>query len=144
MRSGRPRARRNGRAAGSRTPLRGSSRCGRGVARTERRVNAIVLAGGGPDAVSATVPGLPNKAFVEIGGVALVGRVIAALRSTPGVERIIAVAPTATHGHAALAAADERRADGARMVESLESGLAGAPPDDLVLVAASDLPILTA
>jgi hypothetical protein len=30
------------------------------------------------------------------------------------------------------------------MVESLESGLAGAPPDDLVLIAASDLPVLTA
>ena len=32
-------------------------------------MNAIVLAGGGPDAVSATAPGLPNKAFVEIGGI---------------------------------------------------------------------------
>ena len=106
-------------------------------------MNAIVLAGGGPDAVSASDPNLPNKAFVEIGGIALVARVIAALRSSAGVERITVVAPPATHGHVALAAADERRPDGARMVESLESGLAGAPPDDLVLVAASDLPVLS-
>lgn len=106
-------------------------------------MNAIVLAGGGPDAVSATVPGLPNKAFIEIGGIALVERVIAALRSTPGIARIIVVAPPAMHGHPALAAADERRADGARMVESLESGLAGAAPGDLTLIAASDLPVLT-
>ena len=108
------------------------------------RVNAIVLAGGGPDAVSATVPGLPNKAFVEIGGIALVERVIAALRRTPGIDRIIVVAPPASHAHPALAAADERRTDGPRMVESLESGLAGAPPDEPVLIAASDLPVLTA
>jgi GTP:adenosylcobinamide-phosphate guanylyltransferase len=106
-------------------------------------MNAIVLAGGGPDAVSASDPTLPNKAFIEIGGITLVERVIAALRGVSGIERITAVAPLATHGYSALAAADERRADGARMVESLESGLAGAPPDDLVLVAASDLPILT-
>jgi GTP:adenosylcobinamide-phosphate guanylyltransferase len=107
-------------------------------------VNAVVLAGGGPDAVSANDPSLPNKAFVEIGGIALVTRVIAALRSAAEVARIIVVAPPPTHAHAALAGADERRADGARMVESLESGLAGAPPDDLVLIAASDLPVLTA
>jgi GTP:adenosylcobinamide-phosphate guanylyltransferase len=107
-------------------------------------MNAVVLAGGGPDAVSATAPGLPNKAFVEIGGIALVARVIAALRSAPGIERIIAVAPPAAHDRPALAGADERRPDGTRMVESLESGLAGAPADNLVLIAASDLPILSA
>jgi GTP:adenosylcobinamide-phosphate guanylyltransferase len=106
-------------------------------------MNAIVLAGGGPDAVSATVPGLPNKAFVQVGGIALVERVIAALRSAPDVARIIAVAPPSTHAHAALAAADERRADGPRMIESLESGLAGAAPDQMLLIAASDLPVLT-
>jgi len=114
------------------------------VARTGRLVNAIVLAGGGPDAVSATVPGLPNKAFVEIGGIALVARVIAALRSAPGISRIIVVAPPQTHAAAALAGADERRAAGARMVESLEAGLAGLPGEEPVLVAASDLPVLNA
>ena len=67
-----------------------------------------------------------------------------ALRATPGIGRIIVVAPAETHGRAALADADERRVDGARMVESLESGLAGLPPDELTLIAASDLPILTA
>lgn len=106
-------------------------------------MNAIVLAGGGPDAVSATVPGLPNKAFLPIGGIALAERVVTALRATPGIERIIVVAPAAAHAHAALAGADERRADGARMVDSLKSGLADAPPDELVLIAASDLPVLT-
>jgi GTP:adenosylcobinamide-phosphate guanylyltransferase len=102
------------------------------------------LAGGSPDAVAATVPGVPNKAFVPIGGSALVERVIAALRSAPEVERIIVVAPAAAHDDPALAGADERRADGARMVESLASGLAGLPLDADVLIAASDLPVLSA
>jgi GTP:adenosylcobinamide-phosphate guanylyltransferase len=106
-------------------------------------MNAVVLAGGPPDAVSATAADLPNKAFVEIGGVALVRRVIDALRATREIARIIVVAPPATHASAALAGADERRPDGARMVDSLTAGLAGLPPDDLVLIAASDLPVLS-
>jgi GTP:adenosylcobinamide-phosphate guanylyltransferase len=107
-------------------------------------VNAIVLAGGSPDAVSATVPGVPNKAFVAIGGVPLVTRVIAALRSAPEVTHIIAVAPPLAHADAALAAADVRRADGRRIVDSLAAGLTELPPDELVLIAASDLPVLSA
>jgi molybdopterin-guanine dinucleotide biosynthesis protein A len=108
-----------------------------------RAINAVVLAGGGPDAVSAAAGALPNKAFVRIGGVALVARVIAALRATPGIAHIIAVAPGSAHGEAALAGADELRPDGERMLTSLESGLAGAPSDALILIAASDLPVLT-
>jgi GTP:adenosylcobinamide-phosphate guanylyltransferase len=107
-------------------------------------VNAVVLAGGAPDAVSATVPGLPNKAFVPIAGIALVERVIASLRGASGIERIIAVAPLETHAWPALALAEERRAAGARMVESLEAGVGGFDPDAPVLVAAGDLPVLSA
>jgi GTP:adenosylcobinamide-phosphate guanylyltransferase len=113
------------------------------LANAERRVNAVVLAGGPPDAVAATAPGAPNKAFVEIGGIALVERVIASLRSADGIERIIAVAPPAMHGAAALSGADERRTDGPRIVESLAAGIAGLDRDALVLVAASDLPVLS-
>lgn len=107
-------------------------------------MNAIVLAGGAPDAVAALVPGVPNKAFIEIGGTTLVARVIAALRAAPEIARITAVAPAGALDHPALSAADERRADGPRMIESLEAGLAGLPPDDLALIAVSDLPVLSA
>jgi GTP:adenosylcobinamide-phosphate guanylyltransferase len=107
-------------------------------------MTAIVLAGGPADEVAAQEPGAPNKAFVRVAGVALVERVIVALRSAPSVGRILAVAPESAHGHGALAGADERRADGTRITESLRSGLAGLPPDEPVLVAASDLPVLTA
>ncbi len=106
-------------------------------------MNAIVLAGGPPDAVAALAPGVPNKCFVPVGGQTLVGRTLAALRSVPQVERIVAVVPAAARGDAALAAADEVRDDGPHIGDSLRSGLAGAAPGELVLVASADLPVLS-
>ncbi len=107
------------------------------------RSNAIVLAGGPPDEVAALAPGVPNKAFVPIAGVTLVARTIAALRSSERIGRIVAVAPRLPSTIDALTAADEIRDDGPTMAASLRSGLRGFPPDELVLVFASDLPILT-
>ena len=107
------------------------------------KITAIVLAGGPPGEVSALAPGAANKAFVPIAGITLVARTIASLRSSPLVGRIVVVAPVSTHGNPALADADERRADGTTMTESLRSGLAGFERDEVVLVVASDLPILS-
>jgi len=106
-------------------------------------VNAVVLAGGPQDDVALLQPGAPNKAFVEIAGVTLVGRVLAALRATPQVDRIVVVAPPEMRGHRDLAGAGELRPDGVRITESLRNGLAGFAPDDDLLIAASDLPVLT-
>ncbi|MEO6834935.1 MAG: nucleotidyltransferase family protein [Candidatus Tumulicola sp.] len=105
---------------------------------------AVVLAGGPTDALARLQPGAPNKAFVAIGGVTLVERVLSALRAASSIGRIVVVAPPAVRAHPGLALADELRPDGVRITESLRSGLAGFPPDDGVLVVASDLPILTA
>lgn len=105
-------------------------------------ITAIVLAGGPADELAALQPGAPNKAFVEIAGKTLAQRTIEGLRSSAEVGRIVAVAPLAAHAHPALAGADECRPDGVRITESLRNGLAGSPPDELVLVSASDLPIL--
>jgi GTP:adenosylcobinamide-phosphate guanylyltransferase len=107
-------------------------------------MTAVVLAGGARDAVAERDPAAPNKAFVEIAGRALVARTIDALRSTERVGRIIAVAPAEAANHSALEGADETRPSGARIGDSLRVGLAGLAPDVTVLVAASDLPILTA
>ena len=120
---------------------------------------AVVLAGGPPDAVSALAPDVPNKAFVPIAGVPLVQRTIAALRSSPHVGRIIIVAPRDPAARRALATAavaddadggdsgngngNEIRDAGDTMTESLQSGLRDLPPDELVLVFASDLPVLS-
>ncbi len=106
-------------------------------------LTAVVLAGGAPDRVSALAPGAPNKAFVPIAGITLLERTIAALRESTRIGAIVAVAPDAPATHAAIARADRVRPDGATMTESLRSGLRGLPPDELVLVCASDLPILS-
>jgi len=103
----------------------------------------VVLAGGPPDAVAALVPGAANKAFVSVGGRPLVARVIGALATHPRISRTIVVAPRTALDDPALAAADERRPDGARMITSLRSGLTGLDPDAPALVAAADLPSLT-
>ncbi len=107
-------------------------------------ITAVVLAGGPPDDVARLEPRAPNKAFVRINGVTLLERTLRALRDAPSVGRIIVVAPPAAEGHPALALADERRDDGDKIRASLRNGLAGLPPDDLVLVSTSDLPVLTA
>ncbi len=107
-------------------------------------VDAIVLAGGAADAVSALEPGAPNKAFVRIGGRTLVERTISGLRASSRIDRIVAVAPPSAAAHPALAAASEVRGDGPKMLESLRSGLQGFTGDAVVIVAASDLPGLDA
>ncbi len=106
-------------------------------------MDALVLAGGPFDDLAAHTQGAPNKAFVEITGVTLVERTLRALRNASTIERIIVVAPTATHGHSALAHADEFRPDGVRIRDSLRNGLAGLDSNTDLLVSASDLPILT-
>jgi GTP:adenosylcobinamide-phosphate guanylyltransferase len=106
-------------------------------------MTAIVLAGGGRDDVAALDPGAPNKAFVRIGGHALVTRTIDALRNVPRIVRIIAVAPDSTRSHPDLRGAHEWRPSGARVADSLRAGLEGLDRNEPVLIAASDLPILS-
>ncbi len=108
------------------------------------KIDAVVLAGGPQDGVALLQPGAPNKAFVEIGDVTLVGRVLAALRGSASVGRIVVVAPPSVKAHRDLAIADELRPDGVRIIESLRNGLAGFHEDADVLIVASDLPVLTA
>lgn len=107
-------------------------------------LDAVVLAGGPMDTVAQQQANAPNKAFVEIAGVTLVGRVLAALRSSRVIRRIVVVAPLSARERDELAAADDLRPDGIRITESLRNGLAGFSPDRTVLVLASDLPVLTA
>lgn len=102
-----------------------------------------MLAGGPPDAVAALAPGAPNKAFVAVANRTLIERTLAALRATPAVTRIVVVTPPSAHGRGDLALADELRPDGATMLESVHSGVRGAPGDEPLLICASDLPILS-
>ena len=108
-----------------------------------RPIPAIVLAGGPSDDLSARAPGAPNKAFVPVAGKTLARRTLEALRSTPRVGDIVAVAPQVPPALLELTLADEIRPDGVTMAQSLRTGLHGFPAAELVLVAASDLPMLT-
>lgn len=105
--------------------------------------DALVLAGGPQDEIARLQPGAPNKCFIEIDGVTLAGRVIAALRGARSVGRIVVVAPQSMKSHRDLSQADELRPDGVRITDSLRNGLAGFAPNSDVLIAASDLPVLT-
>ena len=80
---------------------------------------AVVLAGGPGDAVAALQPGAANKAFVKVGGITLVERTLLALRRSSSIDRIVVVAPAATHNDHALMLADEYRTDGKRIRDSL-------------------------
>jgi molybdopterin-guanine dinucleotide biosynthesis protein A len=106
-------------------------------------MDAIVLAGGPVDAVARLAPGVPNKCFVEIGGRTMLSRVLSALREAPSMGRVVVVAPPAVRDHPALEQADELRADGERITDSLRSGLEGFPPERDVLIVAADLPVLS-
>ncbi|MBV9232981.1 MAG: nucleotidyltransferase family protein [Candidatus Eremiobacteraeota bacterium] len=106
-------------------------------------LDAVVLAGGPHDAIARLQPGAPNKAFVEIDGITLVGRVLAALRGSSHIRRIVAVAPLAQRHHPALTLVDDLRPDGVHITESLRNGLRDLAPDADALVVASDLPVLT-
>ena len=103
---------------------------------------AIVLAGGPPDEVARTQSAV-NKAFIRIGGITLVERTLQPLKDSTSVDRIRVVAPASAHGDPALQLADEKRPDGVKIRMSLRNGLADLPPDDLAIVVASDLPILS-
>lgn len=105
-------------------------------------IDAVVLAGGPQDEVALLQPGAPNKAFVEIAGVTLVGRVLSALRQSASIARIVVVAPPNMKDHRDLVNADELRPDGKRITQSLRSGLGGFAADGDLLIVASDLPVL--
>jgi len=106
-------------------------------------MRCIVLAGGPHDAIAATTPNAPNKAFALVGGLTLLERTLVPLRSATGVSTIRVVAPPSAHASPVLAIADEIVPDGEKIRDSLRSGLAGLPPDEVVAVWTSDLPLLS-
>ena len=101
---------------------------------------AIVLAGGGPEPVLA--PGLPNKAFLSVGGLPLVVRVTQALHQAASVDRILVVGPTSD-----LAQLLDHSIDlvpgQATMMDNVTAAITRLPGARRALVIAADLPLLT-
>ncbi|MGA3036376.1 MAG: nucleotidyltransferase family protein [Vulcanimicrobiaceae bacterium] len=101
-----------------------------------------MLAGGRRDAVCDGTSAV-NKAFVPVGGVPMVTRVLKTLRTIPTIEQIIVVAPTVALDDSALTLADVRRSSGDKIIESVERGLSESDPDAMMLLVTSDAPLLS-
>ncbi len=115
----------------------------------ERSFTAVALAGGrlerdfrdaGYDVV--------NKAYLPVGGATMLERVLRALRGAHCVGEIRCVTPAqifgATYGPAAPRLCDKLIAPGEGLIDSLIAGFDGLDESAHVLVAATDIPLLTA
>ena len=102
---------------------------------------AIVLAGGSPEPRLA--PGLPNKAFLSIGGRPLVVRVTEALRGCASIDRVIVIGPSGPLAPL-LDASIEVIPEQGSMMDNITAAVAHLRGVPLALGVASDLPLLTA
>jgi GTP:adenosylcobinamide-phosphate guanylyltransferase len=87
-----------------------------------------------------------NKAYLSVGGVLMLERVLSALRGASSVARIRCVtqpdAFDAAFGARGRALSDEIVTPGDGLIDSLLAGFAGLPDDRLVLVVATDIPLV--
>jgi GTP:adenosylcobinamide-phosphate guanylyltransferase len=110
---------------------------------------AVALAGGElePDFVAAGYD-VANKAYLPIGGRTMLERVLAALRESGAVGKIRCVSPAGAFAHAfgkrGAELCDEVVEPGSDLIDSVLAGVAGLRADAMVIVAATDLPLLTA
>ncbi|HEV8354530.1 MAG TPA: nucleotidyltransferase family protein [bacterium] len=103
--------------------------------------DAIILAGGGIE--PGLDPGLPNKAFITIAGRPLVEYVGAALHAASGVARIAAVGPVDAL-RPVLPPDALLLPPAGEIMDNVEQATAALQAQDPLLVAAADLPLLTA
>lgn len=118
------------------------------VASGDGRFVAVALAGGVlEDDFRRANFSVPNKAYLPIGGVTMLERVLRALRASRSVGRIRCVTQPKAY---AAAFGDDRSfcddviAPGVDLIDSMLAGFAGLPPMQMVLVAATDIPLVTA
>lgn len=113
----------------------------------EGKFTAVALAGGTlePDFRAAGYLA-PNKAYLHVAGEPMLTRVLRALRSARSVGRIRCVTPKAAIATLpdALGLYDEVIEPGKGLIDSLLAGLTALDPGERVLLAATDMPLLTA
>jgi GTP:adenosylcobinamide-phosphate guanylyltransferase len=87
-----------------------------------------------------------NKAYLPLGGVLMLERVLTSLRGAASIGRIRCVtqpgAFDAAFGARGAALCDEVVPPGDGLIESMLAGMAGLPEDRLVLVVATDIPMV--
>jgi len=113
----------------------------------DHKFTAVALAGGTlePDFRAAGYLA-PNKAYLHVAGEPMLTRVLRALRSAHSIGRIRCVTPAAAIVTLpdALGLYDEVIEPGMGLIDSLLTGLAGLDPNERVLLAATDMPLVTA
>ncbi|HEX6970674.1 MAG TPA: nucleotidyltransferase family protein [Limnochordia bacterium] len=114
------------------------------LASPDTRVDAIVLAGAENDGKLRRASPCAHEALIEIGGKPMVAYVIAALRESGRVRRIVVVGPDPELGRAIAGLGVEFVPCGQRMVENLRIGIQHLSPGRQVLIVTSDIPLLTA
>lgn len=105
------------------------------------KTDAIILAGGGAEPGLAS--DIPNKGFLQISGRPLVGYVVQAVQAARGVGRIAVVGPAGPL-RAVVSGDVTIIPDDAGIMASVARAVQELGPANLTLVAASDIPLLTA
>ena len=109
----------------------------------ERQVPAIVLAGGSGAEAVAQAWSLPHKALVPVAGTPAVQHVAAALRGAERVSEVVVVTQTEAVGEACPEGVACLAPAGPHFLDTVQAGLAHFPEADRVLLATSDLALLT-
>lgn len=113
----------------------------------ESRFVAVALAGGSlEEDFRRAGYRVPNKAYLPVGPVLMLERVLRGLRASSAVGRIRCI--TQPSAYAAAFGPDRTFCDdvippGDDLIDSMLAGFAGLPPDQMVLVAATDIPLVT-
>lgn len=115
----------------------------------DARFVAVALAGGALERDFAEAGyDVPNKAYLQIRGVTMLERVLSALRASRAVGRIRCVTPrdafSQAFGDRGATFCDEVVEPGRGLIDSVLAGFEGLPPDAVAIVAATDLPLLSA
>ena len=103
-----------------------------------RKVDVIVLAGAPAGAEMAPEGGVASRAMIPLAGKSMLRWVVDALRGASSVGRIAAVGEVAAEG------LDIVVAPGENLIENIKRGIEALEAKEPVLIASSDIPLLTA
>lgn len=107
------------------------------------QVNAIVLAGRANDGKLRECSDVPYEALLPLGGKPMLYHVVKALEEAQAVERVVVVGPP-EHLTSAVAGTGARvTPPGQDVLDNIMIGLSSLPQDQKVLVATSDIPLIT-
>lgn len=107
-------------------------------------INAVVLAGRANTGKLKDCSDAPCEALIEIGGKPLVKYVVEALLATGRIDRVVVVGP---RKHLAAVLESEKVdvcESGDTIIDNVRRGIHRLPPDGLLLITSSDIPLVAA